>query len=57
MSHDQTTTVLGAVGAAIAAVQIYSANGGNLADWKLWIVPVLVAVYGYFTNKPSTLPK
>jgi hypothetical protein len=51
--NDLKTTILGAIGAGVAAIGIFTTNGGNLADWKLWVVPCLIAIFGYFTNKPT----
>jgi hypothetical protein len=44
------TTLLGAVGAALTAVTIYVQNGGDLADWKLYAIPALVAAFGYVSK-------
>jgi hypothetical protein len=44
------TTILGAIGAAITAVSLYTQSGGNLADWKLYLFPVLIAVFGYVSK-------
>lgn len=44
------TTLLGAIGAALTAVTIYIQSGGDLSDWKLYILPVLVAVFGYVSK-------
>jgi hypothetical protein len=44
------TTLHGAVGAAITAVSLYTQSGGNLADWKLYLFPVLIAVFGYVSK-------
>ena len=51
MNANTVTTILGAIGAVIAAVQAYSANGGSLADWKVWLPAAAIALFGYFTNK------
>ena len=40
------TTVIGAVTAAVTAAGTYATNGGNLGDWKLWVLPVLIAAWG-----------
>jgi hypothetical protein len=57
MKNDTITTILGCIGAIIAAVAVYSQNGGNMADWKLWGVAALTAAFGYFTNKPAPVAK
>jgi hypothetical protein len=41
------TTVIGAAFAAVTFISTYQANGGNLADWKLWVIPALAAALGY----------
>lgn len=40
------TSLIGCVGAAITAISIYQNNGGNLSDWKLYLFPVLLAIWG-----------
>jgi len=41
------TTLLGAFSAAVAAITLYTQSGGNLSDWKLYVVPALLAAWGY----------
>jgi hypothetical protein len=41
------TTIAGAILAALAFVQTFQANGGNLNDWKLWLIPAVIAAMGY----------
>ena len=41
------TTLLGAALAVVTFLATYQANGGNLADWKLWLIPALSAALGY----------
>ena len=41
------TTLIGAAFAAVTFISTYQDNGGNLADWKLWVVPALAAALGY----------
>ena len=41
------TTLVGAALAGLTFVSQFQANGGNLADWKLWVIPFLIAVLGY----------
>ena len=38
------TTLLGAVLAALVVLQQYSAEGGDLTDYKQWILPTLIAL-------------
>lgn len=57
MSRDRLTTLLGAVLAALAATNI-DYVGLLSGDWKqvsTAIAVVVVAVFGYFTNKPDKL--
>lgn len=44
------TTVIGALLAAVMAVATYQANGGDLADWKLWVLPALIAGLGWLAK-------
>jgi len=48
------TTMTGALLAGATALATYQANGGSLNDWKLYVVPVLVAVLGYFSKDHNT---
>lgn len=41
------TTLLGAALAVVTFLATYQANGGNIADWKLWFIPALSAALGY----------
>jgi hypothetical protein len=41
------TTIIGAVLAASVALNDFLLLGKDLTDWKSWIVPVLIAVFGY----------
>jgi len=41
------TTLIGALLAGLSFLAIYQANGGNLGDWKQWLIPVLIASLGY----------
>lgn len=41
------TTILGSVFAALTFIQTFQANGGNLNDWKLWLIPAVIAALGY----------
>lgn len=41
------TTLLGAALAVVTFLATYQANGGNIADWKLWVIPALSAALGY----------
>lgn len=41
------TTLIGAAFAAVTFVSTYQTNGGNLDDWKLWVLPTLAAALGY----------
>jgi hypothetical protein len=44
------TTIAGAVLAGLSFLAIYQSNGGNLADWKQWLIPALVAIFGYLAK-------
>ena len=41
------TTLLGSIFAALTFLQTYQANGGNINDWKLWLIPAVIAALGY----------
>lgn len=41
------TTVIGALLAVVSFLSIYQTNGGDLADWKQWLLPALLALLGY----------
>lgn len=44
------TTFIGALLAGLSFLAAFQANGGNLSDWKLWIIPALIAVLGYLAK-------
>lgn len=44
------TTIIGALLAGVSFLGIYQGNGGNLADWKQWAIPFLIAVLGYLAK-------
>ncbi|WP_395739282.1 hypothetical protein [Prosthecobacter sp.] len=44
------TTIAGALLAAVSSVALYQNNGGNLSDWKLWIIPALIAFLSYLAK-------
>lgn len=44
------TTIIGALLAGVSFLGIYQSNGGNLADWKQWAIPFLIAVLGYLAK-------
>lgn len=41
------TTLLGAALAVVTFLATYQSNGGNIADWKLWVIPAISAALGY----------
>jgi len=41
------TTIVGAALAGLTFISQFQANGGSLVDWKLWVIPALIAVLGY----------
>ncbi len=41
------TTLVGAALAALSFLAIYQSNGGDLANWQQWLIPVAVAALGY----------
>ena len=44
------TTLLGAVGSAISAITLYAQSGGDLGDWKLYVVPAVIAAFGFVSK-------
>ncbi|MGC4016143.1 MAG: hypothetical protein QM755_16710 [Luteolibacter sp.] len=49
------TTLVGFSLAVVSAVATYQQNGGNLADWKLYVIPALMAGLGYLAkDKPAS---
>lgn len=41
------TTLIGAALAALSFLAIYQQNGGDLANWQQWLIPVAIAALGY----------
>jgi len=41
------TTLVGAALAGLSFLAIYQQNGGDLADWKQWLIPAALAALGY----------
>jgi hypothetical protein len=41
------TTLIGAALAGLSFLAIYQGNGGDLAHWQQWLIPVTIAVLGY----------
>lgn len=48
------TTILGAVFAAFVAIQTFTSAGGDLTDWKQWLIPVLIAGLGALMPDPKS---
>ena len=44
------TTIIGLGTAVVLSVQLAIQNGGSLLDWKTLVVPVGIALMGYFTK-------
>lgn len=44
------TTLVGILGSVATWFGTYTQNGGNLSDWKLWVFPVLILVFGYLSK-------
>lgn len=41
------TTIIGLLSAAATVITATVQNGHSLLDWKTWIVPVALALFGY----------
>jgi hypothetical protein len=50
MLKSYKTTIIGLVGAALTFLYQYQTNGGNLTDWKLYTLPLLIALFGAYTK-------
>lgn len=48
--RDWKTTIIGALLAAVSAIAIYQQSGGDLADWKQYAIPALLALLGYLAK-------
>lgn len=48
--RDWKTTIIGALLAAVSAIAIYQESGGDLADWKQYTIPALLALLGYLSK-------
>lgn len=51
---DWKTTIIGTALAACYVLQTTLQAGNSLADWKTWIVPVLLAALGYLAKDSNT---
>ena len=50
------TNIAGILLAGFTALAIYQQNGGNLADWKQWVIPACVAMLAFY-SKDHDQPK
>jgi hypothetical protein len=48
------TTILGFAGAAFVAVQTFTSTGGDITNWKQWILPALIAGIGAILPDPKS---
>jgi hypothetical protein len=48
------TTILGLLAAVAATIQTTVQDGNLIVDWKTWILPVSLAILGYFSNDQPT---
>jgi hypothetical protein len=44
------TTLIGLALAGLSAIATFQNNGGDLKDWKLYLIPAVIAMLGYFTK-------
>lgn len=44
------TTLVGAALAGLSFLAIYQQNGGDLSDWKQWLIPAAIAILGYIAK-------
>ena len=51
VNPDTITTAVGVTAAAAQAASSIFASGVSPASWTTWIIPVFMAVMGFFTNK------
>lgn len=50
------TTLVGALAAAVSAIAIFQQNGGELDDWKIWLIPALFAAMGVLSKDFNSEP-
>jgi hypothetical protein len=41
------TTIIGAALAGLSFLAIFQSNGGDIANWQQWLIPVAIAALGY----------
>jgi hypothetical protein len=51
------TTIIGALMAAVSAIALYQQSGGDLADWKQYVIPALLAALGFATRDANNTLK
>ncbi len=51
------STLLGALMAGLSYLTIYQTNGGDLSEWKLWLIPFGIATLGAVTKDEWVLPQ
>lgn len=44
------TTLIGAALAGLSFLSIYQQNGGDLANWQQWLIPIAIAMLGYLAK-------
>lgn len=50
------TTIIGLLAAAAAAIQATIQEGHAIEDWKTWVLPVTLAVFGYLSKDHTSKP-
>lgn len=51
------TTLAGGLFAALIAVQQFTSAGGDVSDWKQWVIPALIALLGALLPDPRNTGK
>jgi len=46
------TTLAGGLFAALIAIQQFTSAGGDVSDWKQWVIPALIALLGVLMPDP-----
>ena len=44
------TTIIGLLAATASAIQTTIQQGHSLYDWKTWIMPVALSIFGYLSK-------
>jgi hypothetical protein len=51
------TTVAGALAAAATAITLIVQQGNSITDWKTWILPAAIAIFGFVSGDQKPVDK